>query len=308
MKNGRKTIVRFGAKACAILFALALCMIGKTDLSFGAGISTRFGDVTVEGLRVGSTYSMREVARLPLVIENKSDKTIDLQIDVLPPADNELKPGYRAIPDISWIQLEKKELTIGPGMYGETDVFINIPESGEFEGQKYQVYIWSHTVGGVIGLGLKSRLRFDTISKDDPTENESKKKEGGTFEFETQPLEIVLKDVEPGKNFDVEKETGIALKIKNNSRKSKAFMVESIRVSDSYAELPRGFLEAPYPSFLTLETEPQFTLPAKAEKRIRLYVNFPDREEYRGKHYLFVIHIRQESVGIYSKVYVSTVN
>jgi hypothetical protein len=306
MKNGRKNPIRSITKASTILSALVLWTFFATDLSFAAGISTRFGDVTVENLRIGNRYSMRDVARLPLVIENKSDKTIDLRIDVLAPANNELKPGYKPIPDISWIQLEKKELTIGPGMHGETDVFIVIPDSREFEDQKYQVYIWSHTVGGAIGLGLKSRLRFDTISESSATEGESEENAGGTFEFETEPLEIVLEKVEPGRSFDVEKETGIVLKIKNNAKGSKAFLVKSIRVSDSYAELPKGFLECPYPSFLILETEPQFTLPAGIEKKIPLYLNFPDREEYRGKNYLFLIHILQESVGIYSKVYVST--
>jgi hypothetical protein len=307
MKNERKNPVRFIVKGAIISSAIVLWTFLDADLSFAAGISTRFGDVTVTNLRVGNRYSMREVARLPLVIENKSNKTIDLRIDVLAPADNELKPGYEPIPDISWIQLEKRELKIGPGMYGQTDVFIDIPDNSEFEDQKYQVYIWSHTVGGAIGLGLKSRLRFDTISENSAAEKESGEKAAGTFEFEANPLEIVLEKVTPGRSFDVEKETGIVFKIRNNAKESRVFKVESIRVSDSYAELPKGFLECPYPSFLLLETEPQFTLPAGIEKQIPLYVNFPDKEEYRGKNYLFLIHILQESVGIYSKVYVSTV-
>ena len=297
-----RTRVKFKA---ALLF-LVLWAIFESNLSFAAGISTRFGDVTVENLAIGNRYSMRETARLPLVIQNNSDSTIEVRIDVLPPAESELKPGYEPIPDISWIELEKRELVIGPRMHGETDVFINIPDDKKFENKKYQVYIWSHSVGGTIGLGLKSRLRFSIISEETAAKKKVERKARGTFEFEIEPTEIILEDIQPGTIFDVQKETGAALRIKNNAAASKEFRVESIRVSDSLAELPPNFRECPNPSFLLFESGKEFIVPAGTEKEIRLLLVFPDREEYRGKKYLFIIHVQQEGVGIYSKLYVST--
>jgi hypothetical protein len=277
----------------------------SSGISSASGIRTRFGEITVENLRIDNRYSMRELAGLPLAIENDSDNEIVMQIDVLAPSANELKPGYEAIPDISWIKIEKTMLTIGPHMQGETDVIISIPNESKFEGRRYQVYLWSHTVGEFIGLGLKSRLLFSIISGENGAEK-GERKLSGSFEFEAAPLKIVLKNVEPGKGYDVEKETGTVLKLKNIASKDKRFSVRSIRVSDSHAEVPEGFLECPKPSFLSLETAEEFVLPAGGERIIRMHVRLPENLEYRNKNYLFIILIEQGSARMYSRLYVST--
>lgn len=61
--------------------------------------------------------------------------------------------------------MERTEFTgIKPKEAATTDVLIAIPGDDIYKGRRYQVFIWSHTVGTKIGVGLKSKLLF-TIKK-----------------------------------------------------------------------------------------------------------------------------------------------
>lgn len=126
---------------------------------FAAGLSTGFSEVTLENLEIGKSYSTNEVAGLPLAVVNTGDRSIDLRAELLLPEKSELKEGYEAIPDLNWIELKQKEFfKIEPKQTATTDVVIHIPNDKQYKGKKYQVYIWSHTIGMQIGVGLKSRL------------------------------------------------------------------------------------------------------------------------------------------------------
>jgi len=89
---------------------------------------------------------------------------VELKVDVLYPKKQELKEGFEPIPDTAWVTLEKGHFVIGPDEKAKTDVVIRIPNDDGLMGKKYQVYLWSHTIGRSLGVGLKSRLLF-TISE-----------------------------------------------------------------------------------------------------------------------------------------------
>jgi hypothetical protein len=126
-----------------------------------AGLSTGFSEVTLENLEIGKSYSTSETAGLPLVVVNTGTSAVDLKIELLLPDKTELKEGYEAIPDLSWIELKQREFfNIVPNAAATTDVLIHIPNEEQYRGKKYQVFIWSHTVGIKIGVGLKSKLLF----------------------------------------------------------------------------------------------------------------------------------------------------
>lgn len=127
---------------------------------FAGGLETNFGEVVVENLPPGVTYSMEKEGGMPLMINNTSIEEVDLKIEVLSPAEADLKTGYEPIPDSNWIELAQKEFHIKPGKSVKTDVIIHIPNEDKYLGKQYQVYLWAHTVGRAIGVGLKSRLLF----------------------------------------------------------------------------------------------------------------------------------------------------
>lgn len=144
-----------------LLFAIFL--LGLVCFSFQAaeagGLSTTFSEVTLDNLEIGKTYSTREVASLPLEVVNTGKLPINLKIEPVMPQEPELKAGFEPILDLSWIRLEKSEFNnIKPSESAITDVVFSVPHKEKYKGKKYQVFIWSHTTGGAIGIGLKSKL------------------------------------------------------------------------------------------------------------------------------------------------------
>jgi hypothetical protein len=140
-----------------LFLILAAAILPQKALA--TGLSTTFSEVSLEDLETGKSYSTREVASLPLEVVNTSDEPVDLKIELLMPETSELKEGYAPIPDLGWVSLAQLNFSnIQPRASAETDVVITIPADAQYKGKKYQVFIWSHTVGRKIGVGLKSKL------------------------------------------------------------------------------------------------------------------------------------------------------
>ncbi|MCM8781753.1 MAG: hypothetical protein NC828_01700 [Candidatus Omnitrophica bacterium] len=142
-----------------IIFSLMTTVAVFTSYLEAAGLSTDFSEVSLENLEPGKTYSTKEVAALPLTVVNRGEEPIDLKIELLLPDASELKEGFEPIPDLGWVELKETEFKdIGPKKSVTTDVLINIPDNNIYRGKRFQVFIWSHTVGRQIGVGLKSKL------------------------------------------------------------------------------------------------------------------------------------------------------
>lgn len=123
------------------------------------GLSTTFSEVTLEDLETGKTYSTKETANMPLEVANTGKEPVNLKVELIMPQAEELKKGFEPIPDLSWVKLEKTEFNnIKPNEKAVTDVVFSIPNTEKYMGKKYQVFIWSHTFGTNIGIGLKSKL------------------------------------------------------------------------------------------------------------------------------------------------------
>lgn len=158
----------FGAMIRYIILAIMLlvfCLMPYALLQ-ASGLSTGFSEVTLENLEAGRIYSIKDAAGLPLIIVNTGREPVDLKIELLLPDRSELNEGYASIPDLGWIKLARTEFRgIKPNDSAITDVIILIPDDKQYVDKKYQVFIWSHTVGKSIGLGLKSKLLFSILSK-----------------------------------------------------------------------------------------------------------------------------------------------
>lgn len=153
-----------GLLFCLLFSALLLAL---SSTVYAGGLTTTFGEVTVENLRIGEEHSMEKIAEFPLVVQNTSNQEIELKVEVLYPKEGELKTGFAPIPDISWVTLECDHFILGPEEDAKTDVIINIPEDKEYLGAKFQVYLWSHTIGRSLGVGLKSRLLFTVAEENE---------------------------------------------------------------------------------------------------------------------------------------------
>ncbi|MCX6832129.1 MAG: hypothetical protein NT028_08365 [candidate division Zixibacteria bacterium] len=276
------------------------------------GLSTSLGEVVVENLQVGQIYSLKQLANLRLSVANNSDDSVALRMDVLLPDSSELKKGSRPIPDVLWLKLSQNTFALGPNEIALSDITLSIPDENRYLGKKYQVTIWSHTVALAgralsLGLGLKSRIIFTTDTVRAPA-NEIVKSSDASVELALQPEKMFLDDIEPGKTYDPEARKGSVLTVSNHSGHEQLLRLRGLTVSNSATTLTKGYEDAPDASFLRF-SEDEFVLPPFGTKEVKVFLDFPQRTEYCGKRFMFVIHAfvagEKVSAGVYSRVYAS---
>ena len=295
--------------ATAWLFVLTL--VAAPPLQAG-GLSTGLGEVVVENLQVGQTYSLKQLANLRLGITNNCDDSVALKMDILSPDSSELKKGLNPIPDISWLKLSQDTFVLGSNEIALSDITLSIPDENRYLGKKYQVTIWSHTVGLAgramsLGLGLKSRIIFTTSATRAPA-NEIVKSSNTSVELVLKPEKMFLDDVELGTVYDPEARKGSVLTISNNSEHEQLLRLRSLTVGNSVTALTEGYEDAPDASSLRF-SEDKFVLPPHGTKEVRVYLDFSRQTEYCGKRFMFVIHAyivgEKVNAGVYSRVYAS---
>jgi len=294
---------------------IVLILIVLIQIPFKAkagGLSTQLGEVVIENLQVGQTYNLKELANLRLIVTNTSDYSVDLRMDVLLPDSVELKNSAEPIPNISWVKLSRNLFKLDPNEKASSDIMISIPDDHQYLGKKYQVIIWSHTLGHsgggmFLAYGLKTRVIFttDTVRA---TKSQVVTSSDASVNFRLKPEEIFLENVELGKIYDVEQNTGLVLKITNPGKQKQTFKLQSLTVGNSVATLTKEYEDAPDASYLKF-SENRFVLPPNGTKRIKMYLRFPPEDEFSGKRYMFVIHAftvdEKVTTGVYSRLYAS---
>jgi len=295
-------------------FLISFGLIFFYTLANAGGLSTPFGVVVMENLRIGESYNTRELVNLPLKVTNTSDYKVELKIEVIKPKEDELREGYEVIPDTSWIKLGQDYFTVSPGGSAVTDVIITIPDDERYLGKRYQVFIWSRTLGEGrkwLAVGLLSRLLF-TIA---PTKEKAKvipegkkKKLLANLDFELLPYNIIVENVKLGKKIDLKKTHGQSLKLVNPNDKEFKYRIKSMKVKDSLASILKGYEDTPDASFLSFD-ETEVTLSPISIKEIKMYLNFPKKDEYKGGRYMFIIQVevlgQEIPVSKYAKVFVA---
>jgi len=130
--------------------------------AFAGGLSSNWGEVVVDNLEPGKEYNLNGILNTSFKITNNFDEAVTLEISALIPEEAELKAGYIPIKDVSWVKVASaviipaREQKIIP-------ISITIPSGNDFNGKKYQFWIWTRTAGQAVGVGLKSRILFSTI-------------------------------------------------------------------------------------------------------------------------------------------------
>lgn len=148
-------------RLCVLIICAVAIMGICCELAFAGGLNTRFIEAKLENLKMGKTYSVKEMTGQNLSLNNGSeDKTIDISIDVEKPAAYTLVKGYKPMPDTSWVLIANNSFKeVKPGESRETDILITIPKDQRYCGKKYQFYIYSHTAGNSsFRVGVMSRV------------------------------------------------------------------------------------------------------------------------------------------------------
>ncbi|MDI6735564.1 MAG: hypothetical protein QME42_05140 [bacterium] len=301
-------------KRMIVLILFLLCV---RDAGAIMGLQTYFAKVLIENLNIGGTYSTKKLVNLPLNVLNTGEEEVNLKIETIIPAQGELDEGYEAIPDTSWIKVEKDTFFDVKSQEAiVTDVIITIPDDERYSGKRFEAFIWSHTVakGGIgFGVGLKSKLLF-TISNELPLKEaclveaclveaclveEKEIPTIGSLNFKVEPGEIYVENVICGTVTSCG-----AITITNSGTQTLSYMIKSIPVGTYTMIADKGYELCPDPTFLKIKGE-EFVLAGGEKKEVNIAVEFAGKEEYKGKKYMFLLHITQNRVGYYTKVFVS---
>lgn len=299
---------RIGFVIATVLVLALTVMMPQSTLA--GGLSTQLGEVVVTNLQIGQTYNLRDLANLQITVTNTGEYVVNLKMDVLQPKNRELRQGAAIIPDASWVTLSQDYFTVGSMQPASSDIIISIPDDPQYLGKKFQVIIWSHTVGAgstFMEVGLKSRIIFSTDSVKADVDKLVTSSDA-SLDFSLQPEEIHLDNVPVGMSYDITEKTGRVLTITNSGDHQKAFKLHSRTVAGSSATLTDQYDDAPEASYLRF-SDNEFVLDPKETKTVNMYLNFPTNEEYNGKHYMFIIHLYSAdaivTTGVYSRMYVS---
>jgi len=296
----------------------AAVMATFVSLCEGGALSTRIGEVVIDNVRLGRTFSMTEALNMPFTVTNKCTYPVELKIEITIPAKEHarLRPGYEPVPDASWVELSRDFFILEPGADAVTDVILNIPEKEGYYGKKYEFHIWARITRGRsnVNVGIKSRFLLNLITKEgmellrgekpparmDPNAN---------LNFSLLPWEVFLKGAKPGKLVNVSKETATQLKVVNPNDQELKFRLKCKTVKEARVSLKPGYEDCPDPSFLKF-SENEFVVPANSIKKVKMILKFPRRDDYFGKRYMFIIvleNLGQEIKGkVYSRLYVTT--
>lgn len=258
-----------------------------SNAAWSAGLTANFGEVVVDGLRIGYPFSMSERAHLPYIVSNPGLEEIDVKIEVKAPPADKVKKGYEPIPDVSWVKLEKNSFLIKPYGSVSTDVILDIPKDKNLIGRKFEVSLFPYTLQGILRIQVQSNILFtvSNLTEAYPTFLGSKQLKGMAT-FELAPAEIRLDGAALGAKVAV----GQALKITNTTGQTCNFYLNTIPFKGYNAETKAGFQETPNPKFLSF-SEDIVTLKPNESKEVKLYVNFPKDKQYAGKNYEFLIAV-----------------
>ena len=305
MKQMRARMAKRAVVAAALLWASAPLQ--------AIGMRTKFGQVIVNGVKIGQTYSLNNLIKLPLRLINTGDRTETLRIDIIP-VKGAVVPGYEPIPDTSWLKLEKQDFTVEPNHEAVTDVIISIPNDPQLLGRRFEAMIWSHTTTkqGVYNVGLQSQLLLG-ISSVLPSEEELKKKfvdhQAANLDFTLFPTDGLAEDLPLGREIDLKKERKLSIKLVNPNDARLHFKIRSVPNWESQLELPEGFTDSPDFKWVRPSTD-TVTVAGNSIKETALLINIPDKDEYRGHAYLFPVQVeileQEIAARVYYKLYIKT--
>ncbi len=305
---------RFWKGLIAVLLAGALGF-SATPAEAGYNVGTKFADVIMEHVQPGKIYNLRTMRNLPYRVENRSNGEVELQVEVEIPSKEQLKPGYEAIVDPSWIKLVPGRLKLAAGEEGLVDVILQVPPGEEYVGRHFQAHLTATTPepppGQVtalsFGIALSSRLRF-SVGSAGPEEIRRLQKQGiyQMLNFTLEPdLQYVPGFMVPGKKVDLS-EMGVRLSLINRSPQTLNFKVASVPAPGGMAAAS-GY-EYGKPEWIKVK-HTDLKVPGDSIKSTSITLELPDDPAIRGKRFMFVIQGglqgRDIPVEVYSRVYIS---
>jgi hypothetical protein len=296
-----------------VFYCCVLTLITISSALAGGLALLNYGEVMVENLSIGQEYSMLELVNLPLIVKNKEDNEIKIGIEIICPANDQIKPGFEPIPSAAWLKISPLETIIAANNSFQTDVKLAIPDDPKLQGKKFQADIKVSVIpdkrGPVnIALAVKGRLLF-TISAQ-KTSKEISAPKNLNLNFEIIPNRIKISDMPLGKKVKIQTLENTPIKISNKSESTLKLFFQSLNPSETVLAEDPEYAACQQPEFISFDNE-EIQIAKNQSSKLGAYLFIPDTPEYKGKKLLFLISVSTGSANIgkrYIPVLVSVKN
>jgi hypothetical protein len=286
-----------------MLMGMAALIMLPVKAQARVGLLAQFADdVILENLELGKPYNLRTLGHLPYIVTNAGDKVVDVAVEIKLPGKANLKPGYEALFDPSWVQVVPNKFRLDPQAQGVSEIVITIPNEEAYRNKNYQFDIWAHTLGSqFMAAGAEHRLRMSTGKGPETLAAEKKEKAMLSFDFDIGPANMYLVGVKPGKTFDAKAEKGASLKLTNRGGAAIKLKLVSVPYSSGITP-PEGYTASPDP--LWLKCKPEMVKVGELSiKEVKLYVTIPDEAKHYGQKYAFLVKAEFQETEVPLEMY-----
>lgn len=299
-------------------FTVIFSLFFITQYVYCGGLKS-IGEVHIKGVKVGQTYSIKDVFNTTLkFFYGGSDQIGKVKIVIQSPTHEDCLKGFEPIPDISWIKLDKDEFIMQPNTWGEADVIISIPDEEKYMGKKYQAFFLIREIpplpemietgiGLGIGVAVRPKLLLE-IAPNPATEEEKKmlmqKKIKTVANFELSPAVVFVDNLEVGRKVDIVKEENIKIRIINTTDDNIKLQISSVKFTDAVSHQPLEGYEPGEPEFLIIDKK-NIKIKPDSIYIIPLKIFIPDEKKYKEKKLVFLLKV--ETIGPVKLVYTSEI-
>jgi hypothetical protein len=283
------TVMTKHAAVCLALGALVL-EAAAPSAHARIGLSTRFVDVEVEGLRPGGVYDLCALRGAPYELLNRGDDSIEVAVEVQIP--ESLLPHYEAIPDPAWIELTPRVQRIDPGTRGSIEIVLRIPNEPALDGRHFQATIAARTAGtGMLGAGVNSRLRFSIGPGPGAAAPRGPSDAVMKLKYDLRPKALFLSKARTGTLYDGKKAEGRRFLLTNRADAELRLALRAVRWPVGALPLPAGSWETPE-DLSWVRFEPAIaTVGALASREVRMVIDKAP-ESLKGRKAAFLVELR----------------
>jgi len=153
-----------------LLVSLILSFICFSNINKAYALRVSPGAFCAQNVEVGQETD----TGVDLAIDNETDKEREFSIRVVParmPKTESLK-GYSALPELSWLRLERTQLIVPAKGQAKARLYISIPNEEKYFNQQWVVSCLVEYVGqnGLFQEAILTRYMFETRPKSEITE------------------------------------------------------------------------------------------------------------------------------------------
>ncbi len=280
---------------------LVLGIISQPVPIWAGGLRCSVGEVVINNLKIGQTYSLKALANLPLVLTNTSDRPVHILVDALVPDSSELRVEARPIPNACWASAAPDSFDLGPRETKSVEMLLSIPDDETLFGRKFQVTFWSHTMaqaGDLLAYGINTRVIFSIDQVRDTTSVVP----SGDLSLSLTPAAMTLDGIVPGREYRLEDLLHDPLVVRNTSNRPLSVELRALNPLQSATELTPGYadlLDAATVKF----TSAHFTLKPGEQATVTGTVLFSKIGSSAGKKYMCVVAAEVVDLPVRTQIY-----